>query len=115
MARFVDIQTIDRSLQAAYRSASERTTYSLEKSPLIEKLVMEEYGGGYEDLLGELQLSFIMFLLLFSYPALEHWKCMVSNFALLSFFLSNIVPLIPSVSLIRLFTKRPIGSHNISV
>jgi hypothetical protein len=34
----------------------------------------EEYGGQPDELLGEYELAFVLFLLLSSLSALEHWK-----------------------------------------
>jgi hypothetical protein len=39
----------------------------LDKSTLLEHLIAEEFGGRYQELLGELQLSFLLFMLIYSY------------------------------------------------
>lgn len=78
VARFIDILAADKAMTAKLATPAERTSYCLDKSSLLEALVSEEYGG-WEDMLGELQLSFLLFLLLFSYPALEHWKSLVTD------------------------------------
>jgi A1 cistron-splicing factor AAR2 len=53
------------------------TALHLDKSPLLETLLVTEYGGRGERLLGELQLAFLLFLLIFCHDALEHWKRLV--------------------------------------
>jgi len=79
VARFVDVHEIDKNLKARLGSPEERTAYCLDKSPLLQRLIALEYSGSWEDLLGEVQLSFLLFLLLYSYPALEQWKALVSG------------------------------------
>ncbi|KAJ3283799.1 a1-alpha2 repression [Borealophlyctis nickersoniae] len=57
-------------------SASDITKYSLDKSFLLEKLLKSDYRD-YKDLLGELELSFIVFLIGQVYDGLEQWKTLV--------------------------------------
>ncbi len=82
VARFVNIMGMDKLLKLSFETPSEKTSYCMEKSALLEKLIDEEYNGGWEDMLGEMQLSFLFFLLLYSYPALEHWKYLVHTISL---------------------------------
>jgi hypothetical protein len=57
----------------AQSRANELTLLYLDKSLVLESLVVNQYDS-YENILGELQLSFLMFLLIFCYDSLEHWK-----------------------------------------
>ena len=97
VARFVDIEGIEKQYIQALQQSDNNTTedkpntnpnsksksnttsaltnHYLDKSEYLEYLIDTEYIY-WEDLLGELQLAFILFLLLYSYPALKHWqKC----------------------------------------
>ena len=62
-------------------SVAAMTAMGLDKTRLLDRLRREYYGGSYVALLGELQLSFVLFLLLHSYPALEAWKTLLSTCA----------------------------------
>jgi A1 cistron-splicing factor AAR2 len=96
VAQFVDILEIDKTLIGSFPEPADRTSYCLDKSILLEKLILEHYNG-WEDMLGEMQLSFLLFLLLFSYPALEHWKYLVPYLlTFFLFFLVHIVLIIPT-------------------
>ena len=55
------------------------TSLYIDKSSIIEHLVQTEYGCSWENILGEMQLSFLLFLLIFCYDALEHWKKLVDT------------------------------------
>ncbi|KAJ3046201.1 a1-alpha2 repression [Rhizophlyctis rosea] len=57
-------------------SGMDVTKYSLDKSFLLEKLLKSKYKD-YKELLGELQLSFIIFLVGQVYDGLEQWKNLV--------------------------------------
>jgi A1 cistron-splicing factor AAR2 len=46
----------------------------MDKSVVVANLVSSYFNGSYNDLLGEIQLSFLLFMLLYSEPALKHWK-----------------------------------------
>jgi hypothetical protein len=61
----------------------------LDKSPLLERLITVTYGGSFENLLGELQLSYMLFMLLYSYPALQHWKRLVNTICSAEAFLAK--------------------------
>ncbi|KAI9327977.1 A1 cistron-splicing factor [Obelidium mucronatum] len=55
----------------------ERTKYSLDKSYLLNHVLKTFYKGDFKLLLGELQFSFILFLVGQVYDGLEQWKCLV--------------------------------------
>jgi A1 cistron-splicing factor AAR2 len=55
------------------------TAINMDKSSLISTLLKSEYAQRWEGLLGELQLSFILFMLIFSNDALEQWKKLIST------------------------------------
>ena len=83
VARFTDITSIEVQLIDAIEPGAERartiTQRMLDKSFLLEHLLTTQYAGRWQHLLGELQLSFLLFMLLFSYPGLNHWKLVVST------------------------------------
>lgn len=58
-------------------SPSEITKYSLDKSYLLRTLISREYGGRSDNLLGEMELAFLVFLLGQVYDGLEQWKVLV--------------------------------------
>jgi hypothetical protein len=49
----------------------------MDKSTLLAGLVSHCYGGQWQELLGDLQLSFLLLMLLYSHAALMHWKKLV--------------------------------------
>ncbi|DAZ96615.1 TPA: hypothetical protein N0F65_000181 [Lagenidium giganteum] len=59
-------------------SASETTMYHFDRSKMLEDLIRSDFSGEWEQLMGEFQLSFILFLQLSSMAALEQWKQFVS-------------------------------------
>ncbi len=83
-ACFVDLKAVESTLvEAVPRDAhhgSRLTHMMLDKSELLRHLIEDtpHYGGRYANLLGEMQLAYMMFMLLYSYPALQHWKLLVS-------------------------------------
>lgn len=54
------------------------TSVNLDKTPLLEFLLAREYKNNEQLLLGELQYSFVSFLLGFSLDSLEQWKKLVN-------------------------------------
>ncbi|ETP51876.1 hypothetical protein F442_03057 [Phytophthora nicotianae P10297] len=54
--------------------AQARTAYHFDRSQRVEELIETEFGGDWKELIGELQLSFLVFLQLSSLAALEQWK-----------------------------------------
>ena len=58
--------------------AESLTSLFRDKSRVLEELVETFFDQSWSDLLGEAQLAFMLFLLLFSAPALEHWKSVVN-------------------------------------
>jgi A1 cistron-splicing factor AAR2 len=59
-------------------SADEVSRQQMDKSSFLATLVEDHFNGSYEELLGELQLSFVLFMMIYSYPALEHWKRLIN-------------------------------------
>ncbi|KAJ3166975.1 a1-alpha2 repression [Geranomyces variabilis] len=57
-------------------SGAERTKYSIDKSYLLRK-VLKDHFKDYKELLGELQLSFVLFLIGEVYDGYEQWKVVV--------------------------------------
>lgn len=69
---------ISRTTTSASRP-SELTALFIDKSSLLDDLQQNEYDSSWENILGEMQLSFILFLMIFCYDALEHWKKLVDT------------------------------------
>lgn len=59
-------------------SLDEISRLHMDKSSFVASLVTNHFCNSYEDLLGELQLSFMLFMMIYSYPALEHWKLLIN-------------------------------------
>ena len=93
VAQFVDISRTEvdllNSIQIDSNRAQNITTMMLDKSSLIEKLIADEFSGSWHMILGQYQLSFILFMLLYSFPALEYWKLMTSTICSSSSFLRS--------------------------
>ena len=82
IAKFVDIslyetKLLDKLRQNPSNTSPELTSFFLDKSSIINTIIHEYFNDYYEDLLGELQLSFILFLLLYSHVALLKWKQLI--------------------------------------
>jgi len=85
--RFAPIADVEARLRAdllqqqgaSPEGSAQLTAMALDKTAVVEALCADYYEGSFKALLGELQLSFVLFLLLHSYPALEHWKLMLST------------------------------------
>ncbi|KAF8407680.1 hypothetical protein HHK36_006815 [Tetracentron sinense] len=61
-------------------SGQELTSLNLDKTQLLETILMKDYGGAEDLLLGELQFSFIAFLMGQSLEAFFQWKALISLF-----------------------------------
>ena len=72
----IEIELIETIPQGSNRS-NEITSRMLDKTILLEYIINNIYLSSNEDLLGELQLSFIFFMLLYSYPSLKQWKLLI--------------------------------------
>lgn len=72
-ARYVDMLS-DRRGAVTGLQAAELTRYNLDQSQRLEALLAASYGGDWKLLMGEFQLSFLLFLSLYSMPGLKHWK-----------------------------------------
>ncbi|RLN47080.1 hypothetical protein BBJ29_002517 [Phytophthora kernoviae] len=68
-ARFTALQKARTDL-----SAEARTAYHFDRSERLEELIATDFDGDWKQLVGELQLSFLVFLQLSSLTALEQWK-----------------------------------------
>ncbi|GAV75828.1 AAR2 domain-containing protein [Cephalotus follicularis] len=58
----------------------ELTSLNMDKTQLLESLIIKDYGGSEDSLLGELQFAFIAFLMGQSLEAFLQWKSLVSLF-----------------------------------
>ena len=83
MPRFSDVLTADLKVKDRVardeNMLRELVSLSLDKSKALHALVKSYFDDSWDDLLGELQLSFVLMMFLYSYPAMEHWKLLVST------------------------------------
>lgn len=81
VARFSDLKMVEmeimESIPEGPQKASALTAMMMDKSDIIEHLIKFFYNGSSLDLLGEIQLSFVLFMMLYSYPALNQWKQLI--------------------------------------
>ena len=82
IARFVPLKELEveftKNISVSRdMTAEEVSRVQMDRSSFLEMVVSAHYGESLEALLGELQLSFVLFMLIYSYPALEHWKKLV--------------------------------------
>ncbi|POM75829.1 A1 cistron-splicing factor [Phytophthora palmivora] len=82
-------------------SAEARTVYHFDRSERLEELIETEFGGKWKELIGELQLSFLVFLQLSSLAALEQWKQFIALLCSCERALASHVPLF--LAFIKLF------------
>ena len=84
VARFADLAAAEANLREAahaHPSSPDRaqllTSLYMDKTKISQHLVDSYFGGSWNELLGEMQLAFVLFLLVFSHPALVYWKAAV--------------------------------------
>ncbi|XP_044468855.1 protein AAR2 homolog isoform X2 [Mangifera indica] len=70
--------SIPRVIKRRGMQGNELTSLNLDKTQLLESLLIKEYGGSEDSLLGELQFAFISFLMGQSLEAFLQWKSLVS-------------------------------------
>ncbi|XP_014502943.1 protein AAR2 homolog [Vigna radiata var. radiata] len=70
--------SIPRVVKCKGISGQELTSLNLDKTQLIETLLAKDYGGSEDMLLGELQFTFVVFLMGQSLEAFLQWKSLVS-------------------------------------
>eukprot|EP00854_Cymbomonas_tetramitiformis_P011353 gene11353-13417_t len=59
------------------KTAAEITEYNMDASKRLSEIVAQKCGGDWKLLVGELQVAFVLFLMLHSYSALLNWKELV--------------------------------------
>lgn len=69
---------IPRIIKRKGIESEQLTSLNLDKTELLETLLVKDYGGSEESLLGELQFAFIAFLMGQSLEAFMQWKSLVS-------------------------------------
>lgn len=74
---FVDIINFEAKLNEQCKHHELLTSVNIDKSLLLEHLQTEHFHT-WNELVGELQLSFLLFILLYSHSALNHWKKLLS-------------------------------------
>jgi len=57
---------------------SQVSQYNLDGTQRAQQMVTTHFGGLWEDLFGQLQLAFVMFIAISSLQGLEHWKRLVA-------------------------------------
>jgi A1 cistron-splicing factor AAR2 len=87
IAQFCDVKLLEQNLRKAIISspsldssskAQELSQMYLDNSALLENVVAQYFDSSWEELLAEVQLSFMLFMLIFSFPALQQWKALVN-------------------------------------
>jgi len=87
IAQFCDIKLLEKTMRSNIMSsqtldssakALELSQMHLDNSSLLENVVSQYFSGSWEELLAEMQLSFMLFMLIFSFPALQQWKVLVN-------------------------------------
>jgi len=57
---------------------SQVSQYHMDGTCRVQEMLTTHFEGHWEDLLGQLQLSFVMFIAISSFQGLEHWKRLVA-------------------------------------
>uniref|UniRef100_A0A2N9IEW9 Protein AAR2 homolog n=1 Tax=Fagus sylvatica TaxID=28930 RepID=A0A2N9IEW9_FAGSY len=70
--------SIPRLIKQKGIHAQQLTSLNIDKTQLLESLLMKDYGGSEDVLLGELQFAFIAFLMGQSLEAFLQWKALVN-------------------------------------
>lgn len=70
--------TIQRVIKRRGMEGKELTSLNLDKTELLESVLIKDYGGSEDLLLGELQFAYIAFLMGQSLEAFFQWKSLVS-------------------------------------
>jgi A1 cistron-splicing factor AAR2 len=87
VAQFCDIKLLELNLRKTVTSSTsldasakalELSQLYLDNSTLLENVVSQYFDSSWEELLAEVQLSFMLFMLIFSFPALQQWKALVN-------------------------------------
>ncbi|KAL7993541.1 putative A1 cistron-splicing factor, AAR2, AAR2 domain superfamily [Plasmopara halstedii] len=86
--RFTPLQRTRQDL-----TAEARTTYYFDRSERLEELIEEAFNGDWKEVIGELQVAFLIFLQLSSFAALEQWKQFIAMMCSCEQALSSYVPL----------------------
>ncbi|KAJ3390110.1 a1-alpha2 repression [Entophlyctis sp. JEL0112] len=74
----IKFSVIDLKRSFPVNATSEQVTrFSLDKSHLLRTVLEKDCQGDYRVLFGEMQLSFLLFLVGHVYDGLEQWKCIV--------------------------------------
>lgn len=78
---FVDISAAEDKIReevlGSNKSPQLLTSISMDKSTVMKYCCHHEYDDGWKGMIGELQLAFLLFMQLFSYPALNQWKVLI--------------------------------------
>jgi len=69
--------SVPRSRKKVGKSASETTQIHMDRSGQLEEMITKEYGGSELNILGELQLAYIAFLLGQNYDGFEQWRALL--------------------------------------
>ena len=80
--KYSSVAEMEKSLlQSTHASSnpSDVTSLYMDKSAVVQSLVQSYFNNNWNDLLGELQLSFLLFVLLYSHPALRQWKSLIAT------------------------------------
>ena len=82
MPTYTDINTQESIYNELLNKLDNKTALltlnNIDKSNFIQYMIDTNIYTDYQHLLGELQLSFLLFILIYSYTSLNHWKSMIN-------------------------------------
>lgn len=87
VANWSDVKGIEASMRESVfsdisieesKKGEQLSALHMDQSLIVQKLAETAHKGRLLPLLGELQLSFVLFLVLYSHPALQHWIACVN-------------------------------------
>lgn len=81
-AKYCNLEEVEKTLLKNLDSKNKAihiTSLYMDKTAVAQSLVESRFNNNWKDLLGELQISFLLFILLYSYPSLQHWKSLVAT------------------------------------
>eukprot|EP01038_Epipyxis_sp_PR26KG_P016941 gene16941-23258_t len=85
IAKFCDIRSCELAWRESFFVGDNKskpsflTQLSVDKSEFLKHIIQVYYQSSWTVLLGELQLSFLTFILLYSFQGLNHWKILISH------------------------------------
>ena len=73
------VEKINSSVDESNNKSKYLTALCLDKSKILETYIEEYHDNKWDDFLGQLQLSYILFLFLYCHESLSIWKCLIDT------------------------------------